>query len=117
MKLLSRTLLLVLALALVAPAVTLADELPREEKVYPGTVYLTYEGQNFRITTTSPVQVKFEKLSTFLIKIEIVAAEGTTTGKISVFWLNFEKQIYNGLVPLYEPWGAQLNTEGGFIDR
>jgi hypothetical protein len=117
MKLLSRALLLWLCLAApLVPTVSIGDELPIEQKVSPGTAYLTYEGQTFRITTTTTVEVRFEKISPSLIRIEFIAAAGSP-GKISVYWLNFDKAIYNGLVPLEDPWSADLNTEGGFIDR
>ena len=117
MKLLPRKFLLVFALlAALVPVASPGDELTLEEKVSPGTVFLSYEGQNFRITTTTPVEIRFERVSPTLIHIEFVSASGTP-GKISVYWLNFEKPVYNGQVPLLEAWEADLNTEGGFIDR
>ena len=118
MKLLSRRFVILLGLfALLLPAVSFGDELPLEDKLSPGTAYVSYQGQNFRIATTVPVKVRFESISPFLIHIRVVAADGGPTGKITIFWLNFEQQIYNGLVPLNDPWEATLNTEGGFVDR
>jgi hypothetical protein len=121
MKLLPRILLALVLCVSVLPVASAGEDgdqtycLPLDTKVGVGVTQLSYQGQNFRINTTARVDVRFETLSPNLIRIRFVSAGAS--GKISVYWLNFEKFIYDGLVPLPEPWEADLQTEGGFVDR
>jgi hypothetical protein len=115
MKVLSRILLVLALCASFWPAAALADEMPLESKVAPGTSFLTYQGQTFRITTSAPVKVVFERVSPSLIQISFIGT--SSPGEISVYWINFAKRIFDGQVPLVVPFQTNLNTEGGFIDR
>jgi hypothetical protein len=36
---------------------------------------------------------------------------------MSLYWVNFEVMVYQGEIPVDEPWVGDLNTEGGFVDR
>jgi hypothetical protein len=118
MKLLSRVLLLVVGLAVVSmhAPVSRAEELPLE-KTAAGTTALTYAGQTFRVNTTAAVKIRFEEPSPGLIRITMVSDDGASPGKVSLYWVDFQKYVYIGQIPLSEPWSGTLNTEGGFVDR
>lgn len=112
--------LLVLAIGLVtmfSPAlVSHAQELPLE-KSSSGTWSVEYANQHFRINSTVAVTVRFELLSPTDIKLTLYSATGQS-GKVSVYWVEFQKYIYSGPTPTsMEPWEGTLNTEGGFVDR
>jgi hypothetical protein len=118
MKLLSRVLLLVVGLAVLSihVPVSRAEELPLE-KTAAGTTTLTYAGQTFRVNATAAVKIRFEEPSPGLIRITMVSDDGASPGKVSLYWVDFQKYVYLGLIPLSEPWSGTLNSEGGFVDR
>jgi hypothetical protein len=118
MKRTSRMLLLVFALALcgLRAGVSMAQELPIE-KSSSGSWSVEYAGQHFRIHSTVGVTVRFELLSPTQIKLSFVSESGTASGRVSVYWVEFQKYIYAGPIPAPEPWEGTLNTEGGFVDR
>jgi hypothetical protein len=118
MKNLSRVLLLVLGLAVLttqAP-VSRADEMPLE-KSSGGYTTMTYDGQTFRVNASAVVKIRFEMVGTSSIKISLVSDDGASPGRVSIYWVNFQKYIYLGQIPLSEPWEGTLDTEGGFVDR
>lgn len=107
---------IVLAAGLAAPPVTIADEIPLE-KSSTGSFRIEYAGHHFRINATDPVKVRFQLLTPTQIKLTFVAEPGAT-GTVSVYWVEYQKFIYNGPIPQStEPWEGTLNTEGGFVDR
>jgi len=115
---LSRTLLVVFGLLLlIAPVASFGEEVPVEveKKLAAGTSYVDYGDQNFRIVSTLPVTVTFETLTSFTIHLKLVGE--SDAGKITIFWLNFERIVYQGPIPAPVPWEGNLNTEGGFVDR
>jgi hypothetical protein len=117
MKLLSRVLLLVVGLAVLSMHAPLrAEELPLE-KTAAGTTTLTYAGQTFRVNATAAVKIRFEEPSSGVIRITMVSDDGASPGKLSLYWVDFQKYIYLGQIPLSEPWTGTLNSEGGFVDR
>jgi hypothetical protein len=117
MKRFSRALLLAFGLAVSfgAPSALFADELPLE-KSSSGTWSVEYAGQHFRVVSTAAVKVRFEMVSPAQIKVAIVSESGQS-GRVSVYWIEFSKFVYNGQIPTSLPWEGTLNTEGGFIDR
>jgi len=120
MKLLSRVLVLVLGLAVLSVHVPVsrAEELPLEKTAQGGgTTTLEYAGQTFRVNATVAVKLRFEMLSPTLIKISMVSDDGSSSGKCSIYWVEFQKYIFLGTVPISPPWEGTLNTEGGFVDR
>lgn len=118
MKRSSRALWLVIALAVCSSplAVSVAQELPLEKSQPSGTWPLEYAGQHFRVTSTVPVKIKFELLTETLVKIKFISETGLS-GRVSIYWVEFEKYIYSGPIPTVEPWEGTLDTEGGFVDR
>ena len=120
MKLLSRVLTLVLGLAVLSmyAPITRADEMP-VEKIAPGgnTTTLTYAGQTFRVNATAALKLRFEMLSPTEIRIYLSTTDGSSTTKCSVYWVDFQKYIFTGVVPIDPPWQGDLDTEGGFVDR
>ena len=114
----SRALLLVLGLAacIGLPAASIAEELPLE-KISSGTWAVEYAGQHFKVASQVPVKLRFEYLSPTQIKLTITS-EHVGGGKVTVYWEEFEKFVYQGPVPTSaEPFEGILNTEGGFVDR
>lgn len=106
---------LVLAASVIAP-VAIADEIPLE-KTSSGTWAVEYNGHHFRVNSTAPVKVRFELLSPTEIKLTFLA-ESSASGRVSIYWVEFQKYVYNGPIPQStEPWEGTLNTEGGFVDR
>jgi hypothetical protein len=118
MKLLSRVLLLVVGLSVLSlhAPVSRAEELPLEKST-AGTTTLQYGGQTFRLNSTAVVKVRFEMVGPTEIKLTLVSDDGSSTGKVSIYWVDFQKYIYLGQIPVTEPWEGTLDTEGGFVDR
>ncbi|HKW13498.1 MAG TPA: hypothetical protein VJS69_03335 [Candidatus Krumholzibacteria bacterium] len=118
MKQLFRVLLLVTGFAVLSlhAPVTRAEELPLE-KTAAGTTTLTYAGQTFRVNATAAVKLRFEMLTDITLKVTLVSDDGQSPGKVSLYWVDFQKYIYLGTIPLSPPWEGTLNTEGGFVDR
>jgi hypothetical protein len=121
MKNLSRRLALALGLAAVLwPVASFSQEVPVEEEVKGGgaTSYLSYAGQTFKLTSSVPVKIKFESISLTRIHVEFKASTpGGIPGRMSLYWVNFAVMVYQGEIPVDEPWVGDLNTEGGFVDR
>jgi len=118
MKRLYRALLLALGLAafLGTPPVSLADQIP-VEKSNSGTWSVEFDNQHFRVVSTATVKVRFEQVAPNQIRLRIYSETGAQ-GKVSVYWVEFQKYLYNGPIPSsMEPWEGTLNTEGGFVDR
>jgi hypothetical protein len=121
MKLLSRVLAVVLGLALLSAhaPITRADELP-VDRIAPGgssPTILTYADQTFRVSSTAATKIRFEMLSPSEIRIYLSVPEGGSPGRCSIYWVNFQKTIFLGTVPIDPPWQGDLDTEGGFVDR
>lgn len=118
MKLLSRVLLLVVGLSVLSlhVPVSRAEELPLE-KTTAGTTTLLYGGQTFRVNSSAVVKIRFEMVSPTQIRLTLVSDDGASAGKVSVYWVEFQKYVYIGQIPLSEPWSGTLDTEGGFVDR
>jgi hypothetical protein len=118
MKLLSRVLLLVVGLSVLSlhAPVSRAEELPLEKST-AGTTTLQYGGQTFRLNSTAAVKIRFEMVGPSEIRLTLVSDDGASTGKVSIYWVDFQKYIYIGQIPVAEPWSGTLNTEGGFVDR
>jgi len=118
MKLLSRVLLLVVGLSVLSmhAPVSRAEELPLE-KTAAGTTTLQYGGQTFRVNATAAVKLRFEMVGSSQIRITLASDDGSSPGKVSIYWVDFQKFVYIGQIPLSEPWSGTLNTEGGFVDR
>jgi hypothetical protein len=121
MKLLSRVLALALGLwsLSVNVPITRADELPLE-KVAPGggsTRTLIYADQTFRVNSSAALKIRFEMLSPTQIRIYFAASDDGSVGRCSIYWVNFQKYIYSGTIPISPPWQGDLDTEGGFVDR
>jgi hypothetical protein len=119
MKLLSRVLLLVAGLAVLSlhAPVTRAEELPLEKTATGGTTTLTYAGQTFKVNTSAAVRIRFEMVDDTHIQITMASDDGYTSGKVSIYWVDFQKYIYLGTIPIDPAWQGTLNTEGGFVDR
>jgi hypothetical protein len=119
MKLLSRVVLLAAGLAVLSlhAPVSRAEEMPIEKSTAAGTSTLTYAGQTFKVNTSAALKIRFEMLDDTHIRISMVSDDGTSSGKVSIYWVDFQKYIYLGTIPLSEPWTGTLNTEGGFVDR
>lgn len=117
MKRLSCALLLALGILLLAdqPSVTNAQQIPLE-KTTSGASEITYAGQTFRVSATVPVRIRFELLSPTAIKLTFVSDTGAN-GRLTVYWLDFQKYIFTGQMPVSVPWEGTLDTEGGFVDR
>lgn len=114
---LSRALLLVLGLVAtfsLAP-VSFAQEIPLE-KSSSGTWSVEYAGHHFRISSNVAVTVRFELLPSSDLKLTFVSATGQS-GRVSIYWVEFQKYVFAGPVPVAEPWVGTLDTEGGFVDR
>ena len=94
-----------------------------EKRVPVGITFINHNGQVFRIATPVSLNVVFTSTSTSLLKIEVVAAPGATSPnpaygtKVSVYWVTWDTDLYEGGVPTTAPWETTVNTEGGFIDR
>jgi len=119
MKRFVQGLLLVAGLAVVSvhvPAVH-SQEMPVEKSTRAGYTTLTYAGQNFRVNSTAAVKLRFETPGPGLIRITMISEDGLSPGKVSIYWVEFQKYVYLGQIPIVEPWSGTLNTEGGFIDR
>ncbi len=118
MKRFSRVLLLALGLAVSLgslPAASVAQEIPLE-KSSQGTFTIEYAGQHFRVNSTVPIKVRFEVVSSNQVKLTFVSETGIA-GRVSIYWVEFQTNIYSGPIPTIEPWEGTLNTEGGFVDR
>jgi hypothetical protein len=117
MKRFSLALLLALGLAAVftLPPVSIAQEIPLE-KSSSGTWSVEYAGHHFRISSTVAVKVRFELISPSEVKLTFVSETGQS-GRVSIYWVEFQKYVYAGPVPVVEPWEGTLDTEGGFVDR
>jgi len=118
MKLLSRVLLLAVGLAVLSvhAPVSYAEQLPMEKRAAAGTVTMEYAGQSFRVNATAAVKIRFELVTPTTIHMTL-ATDDSSPGKVSIYWVDFNKYIYLGQIPLSEPWTGDLNTEGGFVDR
>jgi hypothetical protein len=125
MKLL-RTIFVALALlAFMIPTFAGAGEmpLPLEKKITAGTSTLNYAGQTLRITTPVALLVKCDPETPTRFKMTVVIYPGTPFPKgtnvdiVEIFWTNYSTTVYNGDVPVIEPFTGWLNTEGGFVDR
>ena len=116
MKRLARALLLAIGLVtLYRPVASFAQEMPLE-KISSGTYTVLYGGQAFRVNAAVVVRITFEMISPTEIKVAVVSATGAT-GRVTIYWADFDKYIFQGMAPVSEPWEGTLNTEGGFIDR
>jgi hypothetical protein len=128
MKLL-RTVVAALALvALLVPTIGLGDErpIPLEKKISAGTSTITYMGQTLRFTTAVPLLVKCDAESAQRFKMTVTLYPGTplpngpntyASETLNIYWSNFGTDVYDGTIPVVEPWTGWLNTEGGFVDR
>jgi hypothetical protein len=119
MKLLSRVVLLAAGLAVLSlhAPVSRAEELPIEKTATGGTTTLTYANQTFRVNTNAAVKIRFEMVDDTHILLTFVSDDGMSSGKVSIYWVDFQKYIYLGTIPISPPWEGTLNTEGGFVDR
>lgn len=119
MKLLSRALLLLVGLTVLSAHVPTAraEELPIERTAAPGAMVMEFAGQTFRVNASAAVKIRFELVTPSLIRMSLVSEDGTSPGKLSVYWTNYQKYVYLGTIPLAEPWQGTLHTEGGFVDR
>lgn len=128
MKLLRTALVALSLLALLVPSVGLGDEMPIpiEKKITAGTTTFNYAGQTFRFTTPVALLVKFDPESPTRIKMSVSLYPGTplpngpaayAADVVNIHWANYGTDVYNGGVPMSEPWTGWLNTEGGFVDR
>ena len=119
MRRFSRVLLLALGLAAslgTLPLATIAQEIPLE-KSNSGTWSVEYAGHHFRISSTVPVKVRFEFVTSTQVKLTFFNETGMS-GRVSIYWVEFQKYIFTGPVPTAtEPWEGTLDTEGGFVDR
>lgn len=116
MKRFALALLLALGLsAALGTQVSVAQEIPLE-KSNSGNFAVEYGGQHFRVTSTVGVRVRFELVTPTQIKLTFVSETGAP-GRVSVYWVEFQKFIYSGPIPVSEPWEGSLDTEGGFVDR
>ena len=115
-------------LALILPSLGLAGELPAplEKKVLAGTSTITYAGQTLRFTTPVALIVRCDPETAIRIKITVGIYPGTplpngaasfAAETLNIYWSNVGTDVYNGIVPVIEPWTGWLNTEGGFVDR
>jgi hypothetical protein len=114
--------LAVLGLLLVlSPVASFGQDLPLElpigKRVNPGISFVQYAGQTFRFATLVPVNVSFEMVSATVIHLKFVGAPEATSGALAVYWVNFQTDIYDGTVPVGDPWEGDLSTESGFVDR
>jgi hypothetical protein len=118
MKRLSSALLLALGLLVLASPLRSprAEEIPLMEKTGLGAWDETYSGQEFRVTSTASIRLKFEVISPTHVKLTIGSDDGLP-GRVSVYWKDFSKFIYAGQIPMALPWEGTLDTEGGFVDR
>jgi hypothetical protein len=118
MKRFSRALVLALGLAASLgspPPASIAQEIPLE-KSSSGAFTVEYAGQHFRVNSTIPVTVRFEFVTSTTVKLKFISQSGAS-GRVSIYWVEFDKNIYTGPIPTSEPWEGTLNTEGGFVDR
>jgi hypothetical protein len=115
-------------LALLVPSFGFAGGLPQplEKKVLAGTSTVVYAGQTLRFTTPVNLILRCEPESETRFKITVGVYPGTplpngpetvAAQNLNIYWSNFGTDVYNGGVPVMEPWTGWLNTEGGFVDR
>jgi hypothetical protein len=119
---------LALGLALLVCAVSAYGDqilMPLETKVRVGETTVDYAGQSFRFTTSVPLFVRFESISSSHIqyKVRVQAGyaipsspAGTAENTVEIYWANANTDIYSGGAPTGTLEGI-LNTEGGFVDR
>lgn len=117
-----------LSLALVFGAVSAFGDalpLPLEKKVVVGESTVEYAGQVLRFTTTVPLLVRLDPVSTTRIQFKVkvhpgfpvpTGPAGTAENSLTIYWVNFGTGIYEGGAPSGVLEGV-LNTEGGFVDR
>jgi len=110
--------------AMLAPAAhaQYSDQMPVEKRVPVGITFINHNGQVFRIGTPIALNVTFVTTADNLLKLIVQAVPGTTPlpgygTKVYVYWVTFETGLYEGGVPMAEPWETTVNTEGGFVDR
>jgi len=123
--------LLVTALALVAsliPAFVSADQIyaPLEKKIPAGTTTIVYAEQVLKFTTPAPLKVVCEELTPGYVQVSMVVYPGTqfpngpasySYESVTLYWANYSTTVYEGSVPISDPWVGVLATEGGFVDR
>lgn len=128
MKLLRIALTALVLLALLVPTAGLGDELllPLERKVQPGTTTIAYGGQTLRFTTPVALLLKIEAVSATRYRLTVSLYPGTSPpptptltaeSTLNIYWTNVGTDVYNGDVPVGDPWTGVLNTEGGFVER
>lgn len=127
-RLLPRMSVLALGLALLVCAVSAYGDqilMPLETKVRVGETTVDYAGQSFRFTTSVPLFVRFDSISSSQIQYKVKvqagypipsAPAGTVENSVEIYWVNSATDIYSGGAPSGTLEGI-LNTEGGFVDR
>lgn len=127
MKALMRLLVVSAVLAVVLlPLTALADALPAplEKKLSPGVHTVSYAGQNLRFDSPVSLVVRFEPVSTSQIRLTVrvygapSGAQGSSSSsEVTIYWENFESELYNGPPPVSSDWSEVLNTESGFTEK
>ena len=121
------SLVFLLVVAVFIPTTALSDQLPdrMEKTLYPGRTDVSYAGQNFVFDTTVIIHITFIPLE--LNKIELAVKVRPTRSEpgggqtqseemLSIDWLNWNDQLYNGTPPT-APWGIILDTESGYTEK
>lgn len=126
MRLLRRLVLALVLLIPFLPATSMGDQLlvPLDKKVPAGTTTIEYGGQNLRFTTPAALLVKCEQQVDLKIKVTVslypgtsYTTDGTAAQMMTIYWVNFGTDVYDGGVPIATPWVGTFDTEGGFVDR
>ena len=114
-------------LALLVPSIGLGDQLPAplEKKINPGISSVSYMGQTIRFVTPAALLVKCDPEDTTHFRMSVSLYPGTpvpnsvgsNAENLNIYWTNYSTEVYNGGVPMGEPWTGSFNTEGGFVDR
>jgi hypothetical protein len=113
--------------AILIPATALSNQLPdrMEKTLYPGRNDVSYAGQNFVFNTTVIINITFIPLDLNKIELRVKVrptrsepGSGQTQSEetLSIDWLNWNDQLYNGTPPT-DPWGIILDTESGYTEK
>jgi hypothetical protein len=126
MKAVTRLLVVSVVLATILVPLTLfADQLPipLDKKLSPGVTDVTYAGQTLRFSTPVPLVIRFEPQTITQIKLTVRAygspaggAQGVSGGQLSIYWQNWDTDVYSGPPPSAD-WEGILNTESGFTEK
>jgi hypothetical protein len=128
MKLLRIALMALVLVALLVPTIGLGDGmlLPLERKISAGTTTVTYGGQTLRFTTPVALLLKIDPESETRYRLTVSIYPGTppppsptmtSESTLNIYWTDFDTEVYDGDVPIADPWTGCLNTEGGFVER